>query len=79
MRIIYKITRRLLSFPFVLGIMLVHSIITSIGRAILFIFYGGEFIPYSLNQQRTIKDVFDKLNEVLETPEFIEESKNENN
>jgi len=57
-----KYIKRLLAFPFVLGVMFIHSMYTLFAACVNFMRYGGEMNIYNKNtNSHTIKDVYEKL------------------
>jgi len=63
-----KYIKRLLGFPFVFGVLFVHSVFSLLTACYLFLRYGGEMNTYNKNiNARTIRDVYEKI------------AKNENN
>jgi hypothetical protein len=58
----YKLVKRLLSAPFVLGLLLVTHNLFVLVRWYNFIIRGGEFINYdNKNDFKTIQDIFEEL------------------
>ena len=55
------IITRILSYPFVLAIMIVSYNIHAVRNSILFLQYGGEWITYHKGQRHTIEDIYKTL------------------
>ena len=57
----YKLMLRIISLPFIFGILFVTHNLFVLKRVYMFFLYGGEFIQYSKDEAKTIKDVYDTL------------------
>ncbi len=55
---------RIISSPFILGLVLITHISFAFKRTFDFIRYGGEFSNYDKNERATIQDVYEKLKQV---------------
>lgn len=53
----------IIAYPFVLALCLITFNYYAIKRSILFLRYGGEFIPYEKDDKITIKKIYDVLKE----------------
>ena len=53
----YKLIKRILYSPFVLGFILVYSLL----KFYEYIRYGGEMTVYDKNTQKTINDIYQQL------------------
>lgn len=57
-----KILMRIMSYPFILGLILLSYNAHAILNSIYFLRYGGEWITYSKGDtQTTIKDIFEQI------------------
>jgi hypothetical protein len=60
-----KIILRILSFPFVLGLILIAYNTYGFARAVSFLKHGGEWINYRKGDKKTIYDIYLKLETTL--------------
>lgn len=58
-----KILKRLLVCPFVFGLLSITHIFFIFKRTYMFLKYGGEFINYKIDEQKTIHDIYKKQKE----------------
>ena len=62
-----KIFKRLLTTPFVFGLILISHNWEVLRRIFYFIKYGGEFINYRKNDSKTVLDLYNILKINLQT------------
>ena len=56
-----RLLLRLLASPFILGMLIIVYIYYSIRRWLDFMKYGGEFINYEKEDQKTIQQIYEQL------------------
>lgn len=56
-----KYIKRIIVLPFVIGIVLMAHLIFVVKRTIDFVKYGGEFIQYDQEENKTIKDIYEEI------------------
>ena len=59
--IIVNIILRLISYPFLLALIIIKYNAYALIHSILFLCYGGEWITYAEKDKITIQDIFDEL------------------
>ena len=54
---------RIVSYPFILPIILINYNIHAVRNSILFLMHGGEWITYAKDGRKTINDIYNSINE----------------
>jgi hypothetical protein len=61
MRKTVNLILRIIAFPFILGLILIKYNFHALHNAVLFLFYGGEWITYAKEDKVVMQEIFVEL------------------